>query len=119
MATVIYKKGKKQKFCPGCPLKDQLKDADMVKITVLDDNGNSAKDFLLRLNKDILNGSIPCVPIEVDRQDSILGARIARQAKMVNKNLQYSNLVEKLVYMQKYIDDKLNDIINYINHREK
>jgi hypothetical protein len=111
---ICYKNGQKKDFSNESSVADQLKDVDYVHITVTDDYGKSAENFLKCVSEMSPFEIIPPVDLKVEKGDMIIGAKISKNAKNLGQNLALYWLVREIVSFQSRLDNKLNDIIKNI-----
>jgi len=114
---IDYKNGESKEFCEDSPLAEQLEGANHVHITVKEDYGKSAESFLKSVIEVLPIQALPAVNVTVEKEDMIIGAKIAKNAKGVKKNLALFWLIREMVQFQKKIDTQLSDIVKEIKER--
>lgn len=111
---ICYKDGNIKDFCDKSPLIEQLKDVDHVYITVTEDYGKSAEMFLKSISKVSPFEPLPPVDLRVEKGNTIIGAKLSKEAKELNKSLALYWVVSEIVNFQKRLDTKLSDMVKTI-----
>lgn len=109
---ICYKDGTMKDFCESKSLLDQLNNADHIHISVIDDMGRDAEKFIKTFKNQLT--LIPPLDMRVEVQNSIIGKKIEKKIKKLNKNLAVSWLIKEMVHFQKDLDKSLLNIKNEI-----
>lgn len=112
---IFYKDGKTKDFSENECVVSQLNNALIVKIEV--DNTKKADCFLSAICDIPSYLILPPVNIKVDHKDTIMGARVARQARCVSKRAALTWLVKEIVKNHANLESRLNDIILTIKEK--
>lgn len=106
---IFYQDGTQREYSENECVVSQLNNASIVEIGI--DKPEQAYKFLSAVCDTPSYIILPPVTIKVNHQDTIVGARLARKAKCVNKRTVLTWLVKEIVKHQANLESKLNDIL--------
>ena len=114
---ICYEDGTMRDYCEETSVADQLVNANHIHITVSDDQGRSASSFLQGLANLSSFDVLPPVELRVEKDNMILGAKVAKQARDLSRKITIYWLAKEMVKLQKKIDTELGDIVKDIKER--
>ena len=111
---IFYSDSDSQDFCPKSSLEQQLAGARSVYVSTEDDGGESAKEFLQRLKSATRFCFIPPITFKLGKSKSLDDARLYRDLRNVSNKILLSWAVQKIVYGQAKISQKVDSLVDAV-----
>lgn len=115
---ICYNDGTMRDFCEEASIVEQLDNANHVHLLVEEDHGKSAQSFLQKLANISPFEIVPPFDVNVEHKNLLIGAKIAKEAKKLKKQIYLYWLAKEMATLQKKIDSELGDMVKDIKNRE-